>query len=49
MTGAFLTTRDTGTDEKESLSFELLNTADGVRIVRITTVDDDIALFKVRG
>ena len=49
MTGAFLATRDTGTDEKEPLSFELLNTSDGVRIVRITAVDDDITFFKVRG
>ena len=49
MTGTLLATGDTGTNEKEPLSFELLNTADSVRIVRITAVDDDITLFEVRG
>jgi hypothetical protein len=49
MTSALLTTRDTGTDEKEPLGFELLNAADGIWIVRIASVNDDITLFEVRG
>jgi hypothetical protein len=49
MTGALLATRDTGTDEKESLGFKLLDTADGIRVVGVATVNDDITLFEVRG
>ena len=44
-----LTTRDTGTDEQETLGLELLGAADRVGVVRVTTVDDDVTLFKVRG
>lgn len=49
MTGTLLSTRDTGTNEKEALGFQFLNTTDGIRVVRIATVDDDITLFEVRG
>jgi hypothetical protein len=49
MAGAFFTTRDTGTDVKEPFGFKLLNTANGIRVVRVSTINDDIALFEVRG
>jgi len=49
MTGALFATRDTGTDIKEPFGFKLLNTANGIRVVRVSTVDDDITLFEVRG
>ena len=49
MTGALFATRDTGTDVKEPFGFKLLNTANGIRVVRVSTVNDDITLFEVRG
>jgi len=49
MTGALLATGDTGTDVKEPIGFKLLDTADGIRVMRVTTVNDDITLFEVRG
>ena len=47
VTGTLFTTRDTGADKEETLGLELLGAADGVGIVRVTTVDDDIALLEV--
>ena len=47
MTGTFLTARDTGADEEKALGLELLGAADRVGVVRVTTVNDDIALLKV--
>ena len=49
MTSTLLTTGDTGTDEQEPLGLELLNATDGIWIVRIATVNDNITLFEVRG
>jgi hypothetical protein len=45
MTGALFTARDTGTDKEEALGLKLFNTADGIRVVRIATVNDDITLL----
>ena len=47
--GALLAAGHTGTDEKEALGFKFLNTADGIRVVRVATVNDDITLFEVGG
>jgi len=49
MTGALLAARDTGTDEKESLGLNLFNAADCIWVVRVSTVNDDITLFEMRG
>jgi hypothetical protein len=43
-----LTTGDAGADEEEALGLELLGAADRVWVVRVTTIDDDIALLEVR-
>ena len=48
ITRAFLTTRNTRTDEKETLSLELLGAANRVWVVRVAAVDDDVALLEVR-
>jgi hypothetical protein len=45
--GTLLTTGNTGTDEKETLGLELVSSSDGVRVVRVTTVNDDVALLEV--
>ena len=45
VTGTFLTTRDTGANEEQALGFELVGAADGVGVVRVTTVNDDITLL----
>jgi hypothetical protein len=47
VTGTLLTTGDTRTDETDTLGGEVLSAAVGVGEVRVTTVDDDISLFKV--
>lgn len=46
VTGTLLTTRDTGTDEQETLGLELVSSSDRVRVVRVTTVNDDVALLE---
>ena len=48
VSGTLLTTRDTGTDEQETLGLELLGPSDRVGVVRVTTVNDDVALFEER-
>jgi len=45
VTGTLLTTRNTGTDETDTLGGEVLGTAVGVGVVRVTTVNDDVALL----
>jgi hypothetical protein len=45
VTGTLLTTRDTGTNEAETLLGEVLCAAVGVGVVRVTTVNDDITLL----
>ena len=45
VSGTLLTTRDTGTDESDTLAAEVLGAAVGVWVVGVTTVDDDVALF----
>jgi len=47
VSGTLLTTRDTGTDEQETLGLELVGSSDRVRVVRVTTVNDDVTLLKV--
>ena len=47
--GTLLTTGNTRADKQETLGLELLGAADRVGVVRVTTVDDDVTLFKVRG
>jgi hypothetical protein len=49
MTGALFATRNTGSDVKEPFGLELMNTANGIRVVRVSAVNDDITLFEVRG
>lgn len=44
--GTLLTTRDTGADKAEALGLEVLGSAVGVGEVRVTTVDDDVALLQ---
>ena len=48
VSSTFFTTRDTGTDKVEALGFEVLGSSDGVWVVRVTTVDQDVSLFEVR-
>ena len=43
--GTLLTTRDTGTDEADTLPSKVLGAAVCVRVVGVTTVDDDVALL----
>lgn len=45
VTGTLLTTRDTGTDEADALGGKVLGAAVGVGVVRVTTVNDDVALL----
>lgn len=47
VTSTLLTTRDTRTDETDTLGGEVLGAAVGVREVGVTTVDDNISLFEV--
>lgn len=42
MTSALLTTGDTRSDEEKALSLELLGATDGVGVVRVSTVNNDI-------
>jgi hypothetical protein len=45
VTGTLLTTGNTGTDEADTLGGEVLGTAVGIGVVRVTTVNDDITLL----
>lgn len=47
VSGTLLTTRDTGTDKQETLLLELVSSSDGVRVVRVSTIDDDVTLLEV--
>jgi hypothetical protein len=49
VSGTLLTTRDSGSDEKEALSLELVGSSDGVGVVRVSTVDDDVSLLEEGG
>lgn len=48
VSGTFLTTGDTGTDKQETLGLEFLGPSDRVGVVRVSTVNDDVTLFKER-
>jgi hypothetical protein len=48
MAGALFATRNTGSDIKETFGFDLLNTPNGIWVVRVSAVNDDITLFEVR-
>jgi len=48
VSSTFFTTRDTGADEKESLGLKIFAAADRVGVVGVSTIDDDITLFKKR-
>jgi hypothetical protein len=45
---SLFTARDTGTDKEEALVFTFLCAADGVRVVRVATIDDDVPFVEVR-
>lgn len=47
ITGTLFTTGNTGANKEETLGLKLLRAADRVREVRVTTVNDDIALLKM--
>ena len=47
VTSTLLTTRDTRADKEEALGLKLLGAADGVGVVGVTTIDDDVARLKV--
>lgn len=47
VSGTLLASRNTGTDEVDSLLFEVLGAAGGIWVVGVTTIDDDIALLEV--
>ena len=47
MAGTLLTTRDTRSDEKQTLLLQLLSAADRVGIVGVAAIDDDVALVEV--
>jgi hypothetical protein len=47
MTSTLLTTRHTRADEKKALGLKFLGAADGIRVVGVTTIDDDITLLQV--
>jgi len=42
-----LATGDTSPNKKDALSFTLLRTADGVGVMGITTINDDVALLEI--
>lgn len=44
-----LTTRHTGANKQETLFLELLGAADRIGVVRVTTIDDDVALLEMGG
>lgn len=48
MTSTLLTTGDTRANEQEALDLEFLRAADGVRIMGISAIDDDVAFLEVR-
>lgn len=47
ISGTLLTTGNTGSDEVDTLLGEVLGTTVGVRVVRVTTINDDITLLDV--
>lgn len=48
MTGTLLTTRNTGTDKKQALLLKFGSATDRIGEVRVTSIDDDVALLEVR-
>jgi len=44
----FLTSRDTGTDEADSLLSQVFASAIGIRVMRVSTIDDDVTLLTKR-
>jgi len=47
VTGTLLTSRNTGTNEEETLGLELLGAADRVGEVRVSSIDDDVSLLEM--
>ena len=45
--GTLLTSGNTGTDEQQSLLLQLGGPSDRVRVVRVSTIDDDVTLLEV--
>ena len=45
VTGTLLSSRDTSSDESDTLGLEVVCAAVGVGVVGVTTVDDDVALL----
>ena len=48
VSGTLFTTRDTGTDEEETLLLEFVGSSDRVGVVRVSTINDDISLLEER-
>lgn len=44
---SLLSTRDTGANEQESIGLEFLGAADGIGVVRVATVDDNVPFAEV--
>jgi hypothetical protein len=47
MAGTLLSSGNTGTNKQETLRLELLGPPDGVGIVRVTAINDDITLLEM--
>jgi len=45
--GALLSSRNTGANEQEALRLKLLGPSDGIGVMGVTTINDDIALFEM--
>jgi hypothetical protein len=48
VSGTLFTTGNTGSNKQETLGLEFLGPSDRIRVVRVSTVDDDVALFEER-
>lgn len=47
MSGTFFSSRNTGANEEQALGLELLGSADGIGIVRVSTIDDNVTSLKM--
>ena len=48
VTSTLLTTRNTRADKEKTLGLKLLGTTDRIRVVRVTTIDDDVTSLEER-
>lgn len=49
VSGSLLTSRDSGSDKEETLGLELSGPSNGVGVVRVSTVNDDVSLLHLGG